>query len=289
MPGNHFLDKKEDGILTITIHRPEKQNTLTMGALMDLAQIFRRVNEQDDVRCIILTGSGDYFSAGADLSAGVEGFDLARISSLKDKAFDQSEVNQLSPGSQLALSIFSCLKPTIAAINGPAAGVGATVILPMDYRLMSETAKIGYVFSKRGFCLEAGSSWFLPRVVGTTKAMDWGLSGRLIEPQEALASGLVNGVYKPEELLPAAYAIARDLIAKTSPVSVACNRQLLWRMSGPAELEQATALETLCFVDRLQQADAKEGIMAFMEKRLPSFKDKVSQHMPGLFSWLGKS
>lgn len=279
MSDKFILQKEENGILTVTINRPEKLNSMTIAMMMEFAEIFRRVNTNDDIRVVVVTGEGDYFSAGADISDGLAGFELSKFEGLLSENYDQDEINRLSPGSHVAQSIFDCQKPIIAAINGPAAGIGATLILPMDFRLMSEAAKIGYVFTRRGFVPEAGSSWFLPRIVGMTKASDWVLTGRLIEPEEALSSGLVNSLHHPEDLLPAAYALARELITKTSPVSLACSRQLLWKMSGAADLSEATALETSCFVDRLQHPDALEGAHAFVQKRAPNFTGVVSKHI----------
>jgi len=289
MSKDAILTHLEDNILTITINRPEKRNAIDMNTMHDLADIFKQVNLDDETRCVIVTGAGDYFCAGADISDGAKVFDSPEIEDLLNGPYDKDAINRISPGSQVALSIYNCYKPVIAAINGPAAGIGATMILPMDYRLMSDTAKLGYVFTKRGIVPEAGSSWFLPRVVGMSKASDWLLSGRLIEPQEALDAGLVRGIYKPEDLLPAAKQIAQDLIATTSAVSVACTRQLLWKMSGPADLDDATALETTCFIDMATSPEAMEGMQSFLEKRPPQFPGKVTKNMPRLFKWWGKS
>lgn len=286
---SNFLTELKNNILTITFNRPDKFNTMTMAMMFELADMFKMVNKNDDVKCVIVTGAGDYFTAGADLSSGLDGFELSEfVETLKGK-YDQDEINRLSPGSQLAFALYYCIKPIIAAINGPAAGVGSTLILPMDFRLMSEEAKISYVFTRRGFVTEAGSSWLLPRVVGITKASDWVLTGRIINPQEALDAGLINGIYKKDELLPAAYELATKLVTTTSAVAVACSKQLLWRMLESNDIAESTALESSCFVDLLQNNDAQEGAKAFIEKRAPHFTDKVSQHMPRLFSWWGKN
>lgn len=288
MSGDPILTKLEDGVLTITLNRPEKSNSLTTGIMLEFADIFVQVNSNDDIRCVVVTGAGDFFCSGADISGGLVGFDVARVQELASKEYDKDEINDLSPGSKIALNIYGCLKPVIAAINGPAAGVGATMILPMDYRLIADTAKVGFVFTRRGFVPEAGSSWLLPRIVGITKACDWILSGRLIEPHELLDAGLVTGIYKAEDLLPAAYTIAHEIIANTSAVSIAASRQLLWRMYGMTQLEDATAMETSCFVDMLVSPDAAEGMQAFMEKRSPKFPGLVTKNMPRVFSWWGK-
>lgn len=289
MPQNAILTKLENQILTVTINRPEKNNSLDIEGMYEFAEVFRRVNADDSIRCIVVTGTGDYFCTGADISAGTKGFELNRFEELLKGTLDTAAVNTLSPGSQIVLSIRNCYKPVIAAINGPAAGVGATLILPMDYRFMADTAKIGYVFTRRGVVPEAGSTWLLPRIVGTTKASDWLLSGRLVEATEAKESGLVNEICSAENLLPQAYALANDLISTTSAVSVACTKQLLMRMSANAEIEDATALESLCFIEMVQGPEAREGMQSFIEKRPPHFPGRVSQDLPRMLQWWDQS
>jgi enoyl-CoA hydratase/carnithine racemase len=285
MANDSILTSIENQVLTVTINRPEKRNSLTADMMFQLADIIKTVNEDDDVRCVVVTATGDYFGAGFDVSGGGAAFDILGERFDKD-SFNKDKVNQVSSGSQIGLSIYNSYKPVIAAINGPAAGVGATMILPMDFRLMSDTAKIGYVFTRRGVVPEAGSSWLLPRVVGLTKASDWLITGRMIDASEALESGLVNSVHKPEDLLSAAYAIARDIVENTSAVSVACTRQLLLRMAGEPDVSLAAAYESVCFGYMASSAEAEEGVMSFLEKRPPQFPGKVSKDMPVVFTWL---
>jgi enoyl-CoA hydratase/carnithine racemase len=287
MSNDAILTKVEDQILTVTFNRPDKKNSFTTEMMFALADIFKQANLDDDVRCIVVTGNGDYFCSGYDVSGG--GSSFTALGSDNILANDTETINKNSPGSQVGLSIYGCYKPVIAAINGSAAGVGATMILPMDYRLVSENAKLGYVFTRRGVVPEAGSTWFLPRVVGMTKAMDWMISGRYVHPPEALESGLVSGIYNAEDLLPAAYAIAKDIVENTSAVAVACTRQLLWRMAGEQDLAKATAVESSCFYSLANGPEAFEGVVSFLQKRLPKFPGKVTKDMPPVFSKWGKT
>jgi enoyl-CoA hydratase/carnithine racemase len=188
-------------------------------------------------------------------------------------------------GGRVTLRIFECLKPVIAAINGPAVGIGATMLLPMDVRLASESARIGFVFTRRGITPEACSSWFLPRVVGISRALEWTMSGRLFGAQEALEGGLVRQVFKADELLPAARALAREIADNAAPVSVALTRQMLWRMLGADHPMEAHRIDSRAIYARGAMADAKEGVTAFLEKRPAHFADKVSSDMPAFFPW----
>jgi len=183
-------------------------------------------------------------------------------------------------GGVLTLRIFESKKPVIAAINGPAVGVGVTMTLPMDIRVLADSAKVGFVFAGRGIVPEACSSWFLPRAVGLSQALDWGLSGRIFGAEEALEGGLVRSLHAPDELLPAARAKAKELIADSAPVSVAVNRALLWQMSSAPHPMDAHQAESIYIMDRASSADTVEGAAAFLEKRPAAFPGKVSEDLP---------
>ncbi len=283
MSSDVFLTDLKDGIYTITINRPDKMNALTNPMIAECADIFRRVNLDDNIRCVVVTGAGNYFSAGADLSA-VGVVEL----SFDQPEFDLEENDRNTAASQLGLSIFECLKPVIGAVNGSAIGIGSTMLLPMDFRLSVDTAKFGFVFTRRALVPEAGCSWFLPRIVGQSKAMDWIITGRLISAQEALESGLVSALYKPEELLPAAYAIARDIVANTSPISVAMSRQLMLQTQSLNSPKDATLYEAACLRYIGRSPEIMEGVQSFLEKRPPKFPGKVSKNLPWFFPWWGK-
>ncbi|TML02265.1 MAG: enoyl-CoA hydratase, partial [Actinobacteria bacterium] len=215
-----------DGVLTITLNRPERLNAFTETMRRELIAAFDVADADDDVRAVVVTGEGRGFCAGADLAGGGATFDWR-----ERRSADVSDVPR-DGGGQVSLRIYDCTKPVIAAINGPAVGVGITMTLPMDIRLAAEGAKIGFVFTRRGIVPEACSSWFLPRIVGISQAMEWVATGRVFDAQEALAGGLVRSVHASGDLLPAAYAIAREIADNTAPVSVALGRRLLWRMLG---------------------------------------------------------
>src|ERR1700689_2080163 len=233
-------------ILTITLNRPDKLNAFNATMMRELIEAFNAADADDDIRVVIVTGAGRAFCAGADLSSGADTFDRdARrgpVKRLPDGRIDYSDPNARDGGGQLTLRIFKCLKPVIAAVNGPAVGIGVTMQLAMDIRISSENARFGFVFSQRGIVPEAASSWFLPRIVGIAQALEWCYTGRVFPAQEALAGRLVSKVVPPDELLPAARALAREIAAKTTPVSVALIRQMMWRMMGaddPMEAHKA--------------------------------------------------
>jgi len=188
-------------------------------------------------------------------------------------------------GGMLALRLFNCLKPVIAAVNGPSVGIGTTMQLPMDIRIASETAKFGFVFARRGIVPEAASSWFLPRIVGMSKALEWCYSGRVFGADEALAGGLIRSVHAPDDLLDAAYSIAREIADSTAPVSIALTRQMMWRMSGADHPMRAHQIDSRAIAARSVSGDATEGVASFLEKRAPVFPDSVSGQMPGFFPW----
>ena len=265
----------DDGVLTLTLHRPERLNAFTRQMRDDLIQAFDDADADDDVRAVIVTGAGRAFCAGADLAEGAA-------------TFSRQDVPEDGPvprdgGGTVTLRIFDCLKPVIGAINGPAVGVGATMTLPMDVRLAAEPARFGFVFARRGILPEAASSWFLPRLVGIGQAMEWVATGRVFDSAEALRGGLVRSVHPPDELLPAAQALAREIAENTAPVSVALSRRLLWRMLGEAHPMAAHRADSIGIFSRGRSGDAAEGVTSFLEKRPAVFPDRVSDGLPDLF------
>ena len=283
-----------DNILTLTLNRPERLNAFTARMMAELIDAFDRADADDDVRAIIVTGAGRAFCAGADLSAGAKTFDYATrpdraaqkaTPARADGTVDWSHPSVRDGGGRLTLRIFVCLKPVIAAVNGPAVGIGVTMQLPMDIRLASEDARFGFVFARRGITAEACSSWFLPRIVGISRALEWTFTGRVFPAQEALAGGLVRSLHKAEDLLPAARALAREIADHTAPVSIALTRQMFWRMLGADHPMEAHKIDSRSIYARGAAADAKEGVTAFLEKRPPRFSNRVSQDMPPFFPW----
>lgn len=280
-----------DQVQTITLHRPEKLNAFTTQMRDELIAAFDAADANDDVRAVVVTGAGRAFCAGADLSAGAKTFDYTNR---KDRATPgiaaDGRVNYADEairdgGGLVTLRIYKCLKPVIAAINGPAVGIGATMTLPMDIRLASSEARIGFVFARRGIVMEAASSWFLPRLVGPQQALEWVYSGRVFDAQEALEGRLVKKVLPPDQLLPEAYRLAREIAQNTSPVAVALMRQMVWRMMGADHPMEAHKIDSRGIFDRGRSADVREGVMAFLEKRPAQFPDKVSANMPPYFPW----
>lgn len=284
----------EDQILTITLNRPDKLNAFTGQMMFEIIDAFDKADADDNVRAIIVTGAGRAFCAGADLSAGAKTFDYAAREDRPEKSgtpvkpngeIDWSHESVRDGGGRVSLRIFESLKPVIAAVNGPAVGVGVTMQLPMDIRLASEDAKFGFVFARRGIVPEACSSWFLPRVVGISQALEWTYTGRVFGAQEALEGGLVKKLYKPDELLPAARALAREIADNTAPVSVALTRQMLWRIGAADHPMEAHKIDSRAIYARGAAADAKEGVMSFLEKRPANYPNRVSTDMPSFFPW----
>jgi enoyl-CoA hydratase/carnithine racemase len=271
--------ERADGVLTITLNRPDRLNAFTETMRRELIAAFDLADADDDVRAVVVTGAGRGFCAGADLAAGAATFDWRE----RETAGDDWDVPR-DGGGEVSLRIYDCTKPVIAAINGPAVGVGITMTLPMDVRLAVEGAKIGFVFTRRGIVPEACSSWFLPRIVGISQAMEWVATGRVFDAREALAGGLVRSVHAPDELLPAAYALAREIADNTAPVSVALGRRLLWRMLGADHPLAAHRADSKAMYARGQSADAREGVQSFLEKRAAAFPDRVSDGLPEVFS-----
>jgi enoyl-CoA hydratase/carnithine racemase len=276
-------------ILTITLNRPDKLNAFNGTMQRELIEAFDAADKDDNIRAIIVTGSGRAFCAGADLSSGADTFDRdARrgpVKRLADGRVDYRDPNLRDGGGQVTLRIFKCLKPVIAAVNGPAVGIGVTMLLAMDIRIASEDARFGFVFSQRGIVPEAASSWFLPRIVGISQALEWCYTGRVFPAQEALAGGLVSKVVPPDELLAAARALAREIASKTAAVSVALIRQMMWRMLGADDPMEAHKVDSRGIYARGRSEDVKEGVMSFLEKRPANFRNKVSSDMPDYFPW----
>jgi enoyl-CoA hydratase/carnithine racemase len=264
-------------VATITLDRPERLNAYTRTMHEELVQAFDLADADDAVRAVIVTGEGRGFCAGADLERGGETFDWrARAGMAEESA---SEVPR-DGGGILTLRIFRCTKPVIAAINGPAVGVGITMTLPMDFRLAVAGAKIGFVFARRGIVPEACSSWFLPRLVGISQAMEWVATGRVFTAEEALAGRLVRSVHAADDLLPAARALADEIADNAAPVSVAVARRLMWTMLGASHPMEAHRADSRAMFARGQSEDAREGIAAFLEKRAAEFPDRVSAGLP---------
>jgi enoyl-CoA hydratase/carnithine racemase len=278
-----------ENILTITLNRPDKLHAFNATMQRELIDAFDAADRDDNVRVIIVTGAGRAFCAGADLSSGADTFDRdARrgpVKRLDDGRVDYSDPNARDGGGQVSLRIFKCLKPVIAAVNGAAVGIGVTMQLAMDIRIASESARFGFVFSQRGIVPEAASSWFLPRIVGISQALEWCYTGRVFSAQEALAGRLVSRVVLPDELLPTAQKLAREIASKTAPVSVALIRQMMWRMLGADDPMEAHKVDSRGIYARGRSADVKEGVMSFLEKRPANFTDKVSSDMPDYFPW----
>ena len=264
-----------DGVATITLDRPDRLNAFTATMARELIAAFDAADADDEVRVVVVTGEGRGFCAGADLAAGGETFDW------RGREAD-GEVPR-DGGGQVTLRIFDCVKPVIAAINGAAVGVGITMTLPMDVRIAAEGAKIGFVFSRRGIVPEACSSWFLPRLVGISQAMEWTATGRIFSAEEAAAGGLVRSVHPAGEVLGAAYALAAEIVENTAPVSVALTRRLLWTMLGASHPMEAHRADSRAMLARGQSADAREGVTSFLEKRPAEFPDRVSDGLPAIF------
>ncbi len=278
MDYEHIAYSVADGILTLTLSRPDKLNAFTTRMLAELLDAFDRADADDNVRVVVVTGAGRAFCAGADLSGGSENF-IGGAERLKEMQ------EHRDGGGLLTLGIFDCKKPVIAAINGAAVGVGITMTLPMDVRIASTSARMGFVFAKRGIVPEACSSWFLPRIVGISQAAEWLYTGRIFDAEEAKAARLVNRVVAPDDLLPTAYALAKEMMEGTSAVSVALSRQLLWKMLGADHPMEAHKVDSQCIHWAARGADAVEGVMAFLQKRPAQFTLRPSQDMPPFYPW----
>lgn len=269
----------EDGILTLTLSRPDRMNAFNPTMRRELIEAFDAADADDDVRVIIVTGAGKAFCAGADLGKGGDTFN-------RDKREDTDLTESIRDGGgTVSLRIYECRKPVIAAFNGAAVGVGITMALPMDIRMASTKAKFGFVFARRGITMEACSSWFLPRLVGFQKAAEWAYTGRVFEAREALEGGLVRSLHEPDELLPAARELAREIADNTSAMSVMLNRQMLWRMLGADHPMEAHKVDSRAIAFMGQSDDAREGVTSFLEKRPAQFTMRPSQDAPDFYPW----
>jgi len=271
-----LLTERSDHILTITLNRPDRLNAFDPTMQRELLAVLDEADADDDVRVLIFTGAGRAFCAGADLGAG---------SSTFDSSGRESREQHRDGGGLVTLRLFECRKPVIAAINGPAVGVGVTMTLPMDIRIASDKARFGFVFARRGIVPEACSSWFLPRVVGISQAMEWVATGRLFPAEEALAGRLVSRVVAEDALLSTARAIASEIAENTSALSVCLARQLLWRMLGADHPMEAHRVDSQAIWSMGRSPDAREGVTSFLEKRPPAFPMRLSKDLPDFFPW----
>ncbi len=277
-PEFHDIAYEVEGpVATITLDRPDHLNAFTGRMMLELVDAFDRADADDAVRAVIVTGRGRAFCAGADLSGGGGTFDA------REQAGGPTVGVPRDGGGLVTLRIFESKKPVIAAINGPAVGVGITMTLPMDLRLVSKRAKIGFVFARRGIVPEACSSWFLPRLVGIQQAAEWVYTGRLLSAKEAKAAGLVRSVHDDDELLPAARELATEIAENTAPVSVALSRMMMWRMLGAGHPMEAHKVDSRGILARGMSADAREGVLSFLEKRPAEFPLTVSADLPDIF------
>ncbi len=268
-----------DGVATVTLNRPEKLNAVTSVLLRELIAAFDDADADDTVRAVIVTGAGRAFCAGADLSAGTETFDRSK------RPRPEGDGEHRDGGGLVALRIYDMKKPVIAAINGPAVGFGVTMTLPMDIRIASSAARMGFVFARRGVVPEACSTWFLPRLVGMQRAAEWVYTGRVFGAEEAQAGGLVSRVVPPDALMPTALALAREIADNTSAVSVALARQMMWKLLGTDHPMEGHRLDSRGMAWTGSSADAREGIASFLEKRPPRFTLKPSRDMPPFYPW----
>ncbi len=277
-----ILYEVEDNIATITLHRPDKMNAFTGVMMNEMIAAFDKIDADDDVRAVIVTGHGDRaFCAGADLTPDNGG----KVFASGETVDSLSDGNVRDGGGMLTLRIYECKKPVIAAVNGAAVGIGVTMQLAMDIRLASDTARFGFVFARRGIVPEAASSWFLPRLVGMQQALEWCYTGRVFGAEEALKGGLVRSVHPASELLSEARTLAREIADNTAPVSIALTRQMLWRNSAMPHPMDAHKVDSRAIFRRARSGDAKEGIASFLEKRAPVYPDTVSADMPDFFPW----
>jgi len=270
----------EKGVATVTLYRPEQLNAFTHTMRKELVEIFAAADQDDSVRVVVVKGAGKAFCAGADLSAGGSAFNRT-VQESREVAIREHR----DGGGQVALAIFRCRKPVIAAINGHAVGVGITMTLPMDIRIVSEDARIGFVFTRRGVVPEACSSWFLPRIVGVSKAAEWIYTGRVFRASEEATSGLFSYVVPQDKVLDKAMTIAREIVENTSAVSVALSKALLWHGLAEGDPQSVHLIDSRCFYWMGRQRDSQEGVESFLEKRPPKFAMRVSCDMPDFYPW----
>ncbi|MEP1896109.1 MAG: crotonase/enoyl-CoA hydratase family protein [Alloalcanivorax venustensis] len=281
MEYQHIRTELADNILTVTLNRPDRMNAFTLRMKDELVHVFGEADRDNQVRAVVVTGAGRAFCAGMEMQpedgGHVFGYDHAEgeeppVETIRDS------------GGEVSLAIFNCRKPVIGALNGAAVGVGITMTLPMDFRLAAEGAKIGFVFTQRGLTPEACSTWFLPRAVGMQKALEWVYSGDIFLAEEGLEAGLFRSLHGKEEVLDAALALARKLVAKSSPVSVALAKQMLWRNPTFDHPMQAHAVESRMIYRANEFWDGKDGFTAFLEKRDPVFDTDLND-VPAQFDF----
>ena len=282
-PFSEIRYEVEDGVCTVTLNRPDRLNAVTTTMLRELGQAWDRADADDAVRAVIVTGAGRAFCAGADLGSGGSTFNYAERKDSRGHA--ETAEDHRDGGGTVTLRIFDMKKPVIAAINGPAVGFGITLTLPMDIRIASSAARIGFVFARRGVVPEACSTWFLPRLVGMSQAAEWVYTGRVFSAEEALAGRLVSRVVAPDALLPAARALAREIADNSSAISVTLARQMMWKLLGADHPMDAHLLDSQAMFWTGRSADAREGIAAFLEKRPARFPLRPSADLPPFYPW----
>lgn len=274
MPYTQIAYDVADRVATITLDRPDRLNAFTITMQQELCAAVDEVDADPEVRAVVVTGRGRGFCAGADLSGEPDAPPVR-----------EPDGRKRDEGGLVSLRFFGCTKPVIGAINGPAVGIGVTMTLPFDVRLASSSAKFGFVFARRGLVPEAASSWFLPRVVGISRAMEWCATGRVFGPEEAVAGGLIRSIHEPDELLPAAYAMAAEIAENTSAVSVSVTRALLWRMLGVPHPMDAHRVDSAVTEHCFRSADFAEGVGSFLQKRPPEFPNRVPADLPPAYPW----
>ncbi|MGW1225743.1 enoyl-CoA hydratase-related protein [Streptomyces sp. NPDC002530] len=274
-----------DRVATVTLDRPEARNGFTEPMALEIADALRRADADPEVRVVVLTGAGRDFCVGADLAGGDGGNRGFSAAGDPEAAEQYAAGTYQEPAGVVTRVLYALDKPVIAAVRGAAVGVGSTMLLPADFRLAADDARFGFPFSRRGIVPEGGSAWFLPRLVGMTATMDWLVSGRIVPADEALRAGLVTSLHPADEVLDSAYALARELAARTAPVSVAVIRQLVHRMAWADSPEEVHRLDSRLVYDAVRGADAEEGVLSFFEKRDPRFPGRVPQDLPGYLPW----
>jgi enoyl-CoA hydratase/carnithine racemase len=287
MSYSDIISEQDGPVLTLTLNRPDKLNAYTATMGQELEHAFRAADADDSVRAIVVTGAGRHFCAGADISSGAGAFDVnsGKSQSMGNTAARERRAEAGSGGGGFIGAIYNCRKPSIAAFNGAAVGVGLTLTLPMDIRIAAAGARFGFVFARRGLVPEAASAWFLPKIVGLSTALKWCLTGQMFRAEDALAAGLVTEVLPQEQVLSRAKELAREIAEETSPVAVALTRQMLWRLSGEPDYSDTLKVDGPLIVSLGASPDVREGVMAFLEKRKPKFPSKVSSDMPPSYPW----
>ena len=275
-----IIFSEEDSIGFITLNRPEKLNAFNQLMLTELLNAFDYIDNKDSIKAVIITGAGRAFCAGADLSAGEDTFN-----SEFDNSSDYKEDFKRDSGGLLTLRMYKCLKPILIACNGDAVGIGATMQLAADIRIASKSSRYGFPFARRGIAPDACSSWFLPKIVGISKSLEWCYSGEIFSAQHAYDAGLVSYLFEPEDLLNETIKIAGKFMVNSSPVSIALTRQMIWDLSSKDSPEDAHIIDSKVIASRGSSDDAKEGVMSFLEKRSANFNDRVSKKMPSFFPW----